>query len=150
MANISVQAGARLAFVAVPLKGDVMREKVTMVPREVGKDKHGNPRVMHEMKRVMKKEPAGFMVYFPRGHAIRVRSMEDLKKYGLDQKPNIINLEGLHDSNSPLGRLMTEQDQAARHGAFVDMQRQVIGLATKKSGSVLLPEQTEQGAKNVS
>jgi len=130
-----------LAFVVIPLKGEVSREVCIMQEKHVGKLKDGSPRIVHELKKEMRKEPAGFMVYFPRGHAIRVRTQEDLRAYGLDRKPNIISMEGLHDPNSAIGRLLMDQDQKGRDGAYADLQQQVIALATRKTGAVLMPEQ---------
>jgi hypothetical protein len=138
--------GGRLSFVVVPLDmPEVMRDVCIMEEKSSGKNKDGTPRVMHTLTRKQQKEPAGFMVYFPRGHAIRVRTKADLERYGLDKKPHIINIEGLQDPNSPLGRLIVEQDQAARAGAYADLQKAVIALATRKSGNVLMPEQVGKG-----
>lgn len=134
--------GSRLAFVVMPLRGELEREHVRINTKEIGKSANGNPRLAHTMERYLKKEPAGFMAYFPRGHAIRIKSKADLAKYGLDKQASIINVEGLNDPNSPLGKLVQAQDQEARNGAFLDMQKAVMAMATRKSGSVLLPEQT--------
>jgi hypothetical protein len=37
--------------------------------------------------------------------------------------------------------MMSAQDDAARHGAMVDMERMVIQMATAKTGPILLNEQ---------
>lgn len=137
----AIQIGARLEFVVRELKGTVKREVVRMKRQKSGEKTH------HEMKKEFVEQPAGYMVYFPRGHAIRVPTKELLAFYGLDRKPRIINLEGLSDPNSPLGRMMLAQDNDARAGAMIDLERQVIQLATAKTGPRLTPEQvTGEGA----
>jgi hypothetical protein len=93
------------------------------------------------LKQRLVDQPAGFMVYFPRGHCLRLKDKESLRKYGLDRQPTIINLDGLNDPNSILGKLVTAQDEASRHDAYADMEKYVIQLATAKTGSVVLPEQ---------
>ena len=136
--------GSRLAYVVTPLNGELEREHVRITTKEIGTTSNGKPRVTHTMERYLKKEPAGFMAYFPRGHAIRIRTKKELEQYGLDKPAHIINIEGMHDPNSPMGKLVAAQDQEARSGAFLDMQKAVIQMATRKSGAVLLPEQTVQ------
>lgn len=147
--TIAAMNGARLAYVATPLQGKVKREQCTMEERQSGKNRDGSPRIMHTLTRKDVEEPAGYMVYFPRGHAIRVRNLDDLKRYGLDKKPNIVNIDGLADRNSPLARLIMEQDAAARAGAYNDLEKAVIALATRKSGTVLMPEQVAKEKVNV-
>ena len=57
--------------------------------------------------------------------------------------PPIINLQGLNDPNSPIGRMLMSQNEDARRGAMESMEKQVIRLATAKTGPVLMPEQIE-------
>lgn len=121
------RGGARLAYTVVPLEGTLEREVCEFTSKGIVRKKV--------------KQPAGFMVYFPRGHAIRLKDEADLAKYGLDRKPPVINLQGLSNPNSPLGQMLMEQDENARHGAMESMKMQVINLATAKSGPVLMPEQ---------
>jgi len=126
-------SGARLAYVVVDLAetiGTVKRPITTWSKKEGLKTK------MHE-------EPAGYLVYFPRGHVIRLRDKEELRHYGLDGQPPIVNLQGLNDPNSPIGRLLLSQDEATRRGALETMEKAVIRLATAKTGPVLMPEQIE-------
>jgi hypothetical protein len=146
MSVTAMMTGARLAYVVRPIEGEVSRDKYIIEARKSGRDKQGNPTYTHEMKKITKKEPAGFMVYFPRGHALRLRSVEDLKQYNLDQPPQVVNLDGIHDRNSPAGQLMHAQTDEARRGAFTSLENQVIALATAKSGPVLMPEQTQRAA----
>lgn len=128
-----VATGARLAYVVVDLSetiGTVKRE-VTMWTKDKG---------LHTK---LVEEPAGYLVYFPRGHAIRLKNKEELRRYGLDGRPAIINLEGLNDPRSAIGQMLFGQDDAARRGAMESLEKQVIRLATAMTGPVLLPEQLE-------
>jgi hypothetical protein len=125
--------GARLAYVVVDLSetvGTVKREVTTWTKKD-------------GLKRKMVEEPAGFLVYFPRGHVIRLKDREELRRYRLDGQPPIVNLQGLNDPNSPIGRMLMSQDENARRGAMETMEKQVIRLATSKTGPVLMPEQLE-------
>lgn len=122
--------GARLAYVVVKLDVTVQREITTW------KKKEGI------VKRLVE-EPGGYMVYFPRGHVLRFKTMDDLRRYGLDKRPPIINLNGLNDPNSPIGQMLMSQDEDTRRGAFESMEKMVIQLATAKSGKVQMPEQLE-------
>ena len=116
--------GSRLAFVVVPQEGEVTREVCTMTKKG--------------MQKKAVDQPAGFLVYFPRGHVIRLKNRQELRRYRLDKPANIINLEGLSNPNSPLGKLMMSQDEVTRRGAFQSLEEQVIRLATAKSGKVEL------------
>ena len=71
------------------------------------------------------------------------KDKETLRHYGLDGQPPIVNLQGLNDPNSPIGRMLLSQDEGARRGAMETMEKQVIRLATAKTGPVLMPEQLE-------
>jgi hypothetical protein len=129
--------GARLAYVVVDLNetiGTVKREITTWT-------KSGG------LKRKMVEEPAGYMVYFPRGHVVRLRNKEELRHYRVDGPAPIINLQGLNDPNSPIGRMLMSQDENTRRGAMESMEKAVIRLATAKTGPVLMPEQLEPEAE---
>jgi hypothetical protein len=130
--------GARLAFVVRELHGTVKREKCRLVLSKKG---GGKQRDQFEWKKEMVDEPAGYMVYFPRGHVVRVPTRQLLEHYNLHLKPRIINLDGLTDPNSPLGRVMMAQDNSARAGAMTDMETLVIQMACAKTGPQLMPEQ---------
>jgi hypothetical protein len=122
------QNGARLSYVVVPLDGVVKREQ-TIYTRKVGLQ-----------KRVVE-QPAGYMVYFPQGHALRFRTKAELEAYGLHHEPNIINMSGMHTKNSPVGKMLAAQDDEARKKAYVSLEDQVIKLATAHTGTILMPEQ---------
>lgn len=125
--------GARLAYVVVDLHQTVgtVKRAVTTWTKKDG------------LKTKQVEEPAGYLVYFPRGHVIRCKDKETLRQYGLDGMPPIINLQGLNDPNSPIGRMLMSQNEDARRGAMESMEKQVIRLATAKTGPVLMPEQIE-------
>lgn len=120
--------GTRLSYVVVPLQGTVKRPVHTW--------SKGEGITVEDQE-----QPAGFMVYFPRGHALRFKNKAELAQYGLNQKPKLINLQGLNDPNSPIGKIMHSQDEEGRAEGFADLEKAVIALATAKSGSVLMPEQ---------
>lgn len=131
-----VATGARLAYVVVDLA-----ETIGTVKREV--TKWTKAKGLHKE---MVEEPAGFLVYFPRGHVIRFRTKEELRHYGLDGKPPIINLEGLSDPRSAIGAMLFGQDEMARRGAYESLEKQVIRLATAMTGPIVMPEQLEPQA----
>lgn len=118
--------GARLSYVVVAQEGTVRRN--------VHKWKKGGL----GLSVTDVEEPAGFLVYFPRGHVIRIRDRKELAHYRLDREPQIVNMQGLNDRNSPLGKLMFSQDEAMRRQAMVDLEAQVIQLAQAKSGKIEL------------
>lgn len=126
MIAAATMSGTRLSFVAVLQEGTVKR------PVQVFKK--GGVGIVEKLV----EEPAGWLVYFPRGHVIRIRTKEELKRFKLNKEPRIVNLEGLQDRNSPLGKLMFAQDEATRRGAMTNLEDQVIRLAEAKSGKIIL------------
>lgn len=131
MSVMAAMVGARLAFVVRELEGEVER------PVSTWKKGEG-------VTQVMRKEPAGFIVYFPRGHILRFKTKKELAHYNLDKKPKLMNMEGLYDPNSPLGQMFTSQSEEARQEAYVNLEEQVIALATAKTGPIVLPEQMKR------
>lgn len=115
--------GSRLSYVVVELDGAVTR-KINTWNKKTG------------LSNKFVDQPAGFLVYFPRGHVLRIRDKAMLRHYKLDKAPTIINLDGLSDPNTPLGRMMMSQDDAQRRGAFESMEKQVMKLAQSKGGKV--------------
>jgi|SRR5690349_18492942 len=133
----AVLHGTRLEYVIVPIEGTVKRKEYRLVPKV--KNKEGKV-TSHERKEVIVDVPGGFMVYFPRGHALRMTEA-DLIRYNLKRPPKIINMQGLADPNSPLGKLMAAQDDGSRAEAYQSLQQKVIALATMKTGpNILLKE----------
>ena len=126
--------GARLSFVVRAIKGKIKREICSY-----SKDAGG-------IRKAIKEVSAGFIVYFPMGHAIRVKDAHTLKELGFDKKPQILDMDGIHDPNSPLGQLMTEQNEEKRAGAYLDMEQQVVNLVTRKCGPITVGEIEEVAA----
>lgn len=121
MAQAILQGGTRLAYVVVPLEGEVIRIRTQWTKKE-------------GLKQIEKHEPAGFMVYFPRGHSLRIADEERLSFFRLNKRPRLINLQGLSDPNSPLGQMLSAQDDKSRVASWKKLEHQVIQLATAKSG----------------
>ena len=110
--------GSRLAYVVVKQEGAVKREKHYWT-------KDG-------IKKKLIDEDAGYLVYFPRGHAIRIRNLAKLRHYQLHKEPKIIQLEGLNDPNSPLGKMFLSQDPMLRQASYRDLEQMVISLAESR------------------
>jgi len=130
MAIGPMMPGTRLSFVVVKLDGTLTRQITTWTKKEG----------------LVKKEmpvPAGNLVYFPRGHVLRL-SDEQLVHYNLNKKPRMINLQGLHDPESPVGKMMMAQDDATRANAYNDLEQAVMHLAIAKSGPVIMPEMVKK------
>lgn len=138
------RGGTRLAYTVVKLEGTVERDVCEYVtPSNATKKANGRKaRAGIVFKKIT--VPAGYLVYFPRGHVIRFRDEDHLAQYGLDKQPNVINMQGLHNPNSPIGKLMLAQDEQGRRGAYENMEQQVIRLATAKTGPVIMPEQVKR------
>lgn len=116
--------GARLSYVVVPQEGTVRRNIHKFMQKGVGLT----------VKSI--EEPAGYLVYFPRGHVIRIRDKKELRHYKLHKEPKIVNLQGLSDPNSPLGKLFMSQEESVRRSAMADLEKQVIQLAEAHSGRI--------------
>lgn len=118
MAIHGILNGSRLAYVVVKQEGAVKREKHYW-------SKDG-------IKKKLVDEDAGYLVYFPRGHAIRIRSLAMLRHYRLHLEPKIIQLEGLNDPNSPLGKMFLSQDPLLRQASYRQLEQMVIDLAQSR------------------
>lgn len=125
--------GARLSHVVVPITEPVKRFRYEY------QEGVGLVRTAHE-------EKGGYMVYFPRGHAIRVRNKKMLRHYGLLGDPKLVSMDGLFDRTTALGQLMLAQDDKRRQEAFASMEKKVIQLATRLSGPMILTADTTLGA----
>jgi hypothetical protein len=83
------------AFEVEELPGKVERTVYYYEEKDTGrKDKNGNPVVTHHLRTKKTQEPAGYMVYFARGHSIRVRSDEELRRLNLDRSPHLSDPTG--------------------------------------------------------
>lgn len=49
-------------------------------------------------------EDAGYMVYFPQGHSIRVRNYTELKRMGLHTAPGLVDMESGEEVQAPQTR----------------------------------------------
>lgn len=126
----ALSAGARLSFVVIPLEGTVKRT-VTLWSKDEG------------LQQVEREEEAGFLVFFPRGHVMRIRTQQELAHYKLDQDPKFMDMKGLYDPNTAIGKLFSSQDGPERVGAYRQLEAQVVALATAKSGrGSIMPEQS--------
>lgn len=135
-------SGARLAYVIIKIEEKLEREQYTIDRKKVGLTSDGKPRYMNDMKKLMVEEPGGYMVYFPRGHVLRMRTLDDLEHYGLKKgEAPVINLSGLNDPHSAIGKLLRAQDNAGRADAWSAMEQMVIKLACAKTGPIIMPEQ---------
>lgn len=142
MSMAAAMSGTRLAYVVRKLEGTVEREMVEMEKIESGYYPDGRQKYSHQMVKKMKTQPAGNLVYFPRGHVLRLTDKQ-LKHHGLDKKPQMINLQGLNDPNSLVGQLLMMQDDESRGLAYQELEKQVIQIATVQAGPIQLPEQLE-------
>lgn len=124
--------GSRLEFVVVPIEGTVKRLKY----RFDGKTKGGKGG--KGLVRELVEEPAGYMVYFPRGHVLRIRDKKTLRHHGLDREPHLISLKGLNDPNSAIGKLLSAQNDDERRAALGSLTIATQRLATAKTGDQLL------------
>lgn len=114
--------GARLAYVVKKLEGTVKRTNYKF-NRRIGKIEP------YEVD-----EEAGFLVFFPQGHYLRIRTREDLVRYKINYKPPVISMNGLLDPNSPVGKLMSAQDEGQRTKAWEDMEADIAAIVRKRSG----------------
>lgn len=142
-----VLQGTRLSFVVREITEPVKRKKYFLEGKTIVDARTGLKKTKFTRVERLVEEPGGFMVYFPRGHCIRLKDRAALRKYKLDQKPQLINLQGLSDPNSPLGQLMAAQDKDERAFAWDLLEKQVIQLATRGGrGNVSQTEQLKEAA----
>lgn len=123
--------GSRLAYVVVPQDGEVVR-KINTWTKKKG------------LSETFQAQPAGYMVYFPRGHVIRLKNRSELRRYRLDQAPRVINIEGLSDPNSVFGKLMMAQDDAARARGWTGLEEAVVRLSQVRSGKIELTKDARE------
>jgi hypothetical protein len=55
-----------------------------------------------------------------------------LRHYRLHKEPQIIQLEGLNDPNSPLGKMFLSQDPQLRSASYRELEQMVINLASAR------------------
>ena len=122
-AVINSMQGPRLAYVVVPIK-DKVKRVVTRFTKGQG---------LHDE---LVEEDGGFLVYFPRGHALRLTA-KDLRRYRLDRKPKVfVDVAGIMDPESAIGKIFMSQNEASRINSWKDLEKQVIQLATARTGPI--------------
>lgn len=125
-------SGTRLAYVVVPQEGVVTRQYTIWDKKQ------------KKIVREAREEPAGYLVYMPRGHVIRIRDLKTLRHYKIDpDNAPLINLEGLADPRTPLGKLMLSQDADSRIKAMDELKMQVIRMTESVAGKVTVTDEEE-------
>ena len=119
--------GTRLAYVVVPIKEKVKRNIIEWTR---GKG----------LSAKSVEQPGGFLVFFPRGHVLRLTAKQ-LRRYTHDGKPlkeeaRLINLQGLNDPNSPIGKLLMAQEADQRVKGFKELEKLGVKLATARTGPI--------------
>ena len=123
-------SGTRLAYVVVPQDGNVTRIYTLWDKKQ------------KKIVRVPQEEPAGYLVYFPRGHVLRIKDLKTLRHYRIDPvNAPLINIEGLTDPRTPLGRLILSQDEDQRIKAMDELKQQVINMTKAVGGAVTVTEE---------
>ena len=74
-----------------------------------------------------------YMVYTPSGNSYRL-TMAELKKWGFDRPPTILNLDRVNDSNTPAGRFKFGINEETRMQAYRELENQVIKSCERKHG----------------
>lgn len=124
-----MQPTARLAYVVKKIPGKVKRPKCRWVPNKSGK---GGELVTKDVE-----VDGGYMVYFPKGHAIRLTAKQ-LKQYNLDQpRGNFVSMQGL----TPQDEMMMLEDRSLMQAHVESIEMMTIRLATRRTGPLLMPEQ---------
>lgn len=124
------------AFEVEEIPGKVKRTKYMYEERDTGRtDAKGNPIKSHIMKSKTVEEPGGYMVYFARGHSIRVRNDAELHRLGLDRSPYL---------SDPTGEISDEDAAAMSHtaGSLKEQSKTLVrqnsrGKAASKSSDQL-------------
>jgi hypothetical protein len=105
------------AFEVKPLEGQFVTRRVAVYDKEA-KEK-GQPPIRYEDK----VEPAGYLVFFPKGHSIRVATLEELKRLGFAGTPYKVDLdtgEMVPDEQISLERAAANKTNQASIIEFVD------------------------------
>lgn len=130
--------GERLAYVVVPIAGEVKRTVYTMEPKyKRGKKAGRNEEIIgYEMTPKEVVLPGGYLVFHPMGHTIRVRNDEELRRLGYDEPPEVIDMDPMVTAQSLLGKVLHAQSDDQRTGAFDNLADQVIAMARRVSGPI--------------
>jgi len=116
MANKGKLEGPRLPYVVRKLEGTVKVTKYSY-DRKLGRI------VPHEDA-----EDAGYLVMFPAGHYLRIRTADDLARYRLNKKPRPMAADGmaLHPTQSP-------------SQSYQNMEADVANYVKAVSGPITIP-----------
>lgn len=126
---------ARMAYVVRRIPTKVTRRKCHWVPNKSGK---GGELVFKDVE-----VEGGFMVYFPKGHAIRLTAKQ-LTHYGLtERRGNFVSMSGL----TPQDEMMMVEDRSLMQTHMENIENMTIRLATKRTGPLLMPEQMTGAVK---
>ncbi len=115
--------GPRLEFVVRPMKGKVK------VPH------HSFDPAKKKVVSVLNTEDFGYLVYLPNGNSYRLNK-DQLKKYGYDRQPTILNFDQVNDTKTPAGRYKFAMDDAQRKKAWLELEEQVIKACVRRHGPV--------------
>ena len=86
---------------------------------EVLKGKEKVTRVFFEdgaRKEVVEEVPKGWMVYFPAGHSIRVRSQKEMNRMGFDQSPTMLDMESGEEVSTGMSLKTNAQRKSRSRG----------------------------------
>lgn len=123
MAVTNGNMGPRLEFVVRELKDVQARRRVTKYDKKLKKLVHTTSDVGETL----------FMVYTPAGNSYRL-THDELKKWGFDRAPAILNLERVTDATSAAGRFKYGVNEETRLKAYRELEEQVIKLCERKHG----------------
>jgi hypothetical protein len=76
-----------------------------------------NHRIMksRERKEVAVEQPRGWMVYFPRGHSVHVRTRKEMQRLGYLDAPQRVDLDGdTEPDDHPVGQPTTLKERSRR------------------------------------
>lgn len=124
--------GPRLEFVVRAVKGKVK------VPY------HNFDPTKKKIVTALKTEDFGYLVYLPNGHSYRLNK-DQLKKYGYDRQPTILNFDQVNDTKTPAGRYKFAMDDNQRQKAWTDLEDQVIKSCVRRHGPVTGAVEHETG-----
>lgn len=123
------------AFEVEELSGKVKRTKYKYEERDTGRqDAKGNPIKSHVMREYTEEVPAGYMVYFARGHSIRVTSDLELRRLGLDRSPYL---------SDPTGE-MQDEDIAQQYGSQMSLKEQAAATVRRNSRGKAASKSSDQ------
>lgn len=85
----------------------------------------GKKRIVRERIEAEEEEPFGYMAYFPLGHSIRVRNMEELRRLGLDRQPGLVDMDTGHEI-TPDREKISVKEMVARKTAHAQRRTQRV------------------------